>query len=348
MLSELASTSKTVGCDLCGKQYTERGGLRKHMKQLHLIVEDNPEFKCWECNFTDPTLINVKEHIKNAHNDKKLQWNTCIHDLTVFGNKRSFVDHMMKDHGHPSWGSDREETQRLAPVETAFDGVVRRYALRPADGEVDLMQSLSDRREQIEDIVRENVLHEPQRVQISAEVSIDKTKEGEETEYITIYTNSAYIPVDAQCWSDQEFFHAVDQMLKTIYQFASHGSGWKVHQINEINIKLVKNSPIRGSSFIELPRNLRKHKKWLLNIRNTADHKCFAYCFTAAYHDQFKQKLTSDTQAIGWKKRDDPRVFNPEFNPLAHGPVGDFKYPMSINNIPHFEQVNNVSVNIFR
>ena len=128
----------------------------------------------------------------------------------------------MKDQGHPIWESDREETQRLAPVETAFDGVVRRYALRPADGEVDLMQSLSDRREQIEDIVRENVLHEPQRVQISAEVSLDKTKEGEETEYITI------------------FFHAVDQMLKTIYQFASHGSGWKVHQINEINIKLVK------------------------------------------------------------------------------------------------------------
>ena len=104
---------------------------------------------------------------------------------------RSFVDQMMKNHGHPIWESNREDTQRLPAVETAFDEVVHQYALRPADGEVDLMQSLNDRREQIEDIVCKNGLHEPPRVQISDVVSLDKSKEGEETEYITICTNSA-------------------------------------------------------------------------------------------------------------------------------------------------------------
>ena len=116
---------------------------------------------------------------------------------------------------------------------------------------------------------------------------------------ISLSTHSAYIPADVQGLSDQEFFNAVDQMLKTIYQFASPGSGWKVQQLNEINIKMVKNSPIRGSSFIELPRSLRKHKKWLLNVRNSSDHRCFAYCFTAAYHEYFKQRLTSNTQTEG-------------------------------------------------
>ena len=130
----------------------------------------------------------------------------------MFGNKHSFVDYMKKIHGLPIWERDRDDTQRMPPLETAFDGFVRRYALRPADGEVDLMQSINDRREQIEEIVRKNALHELKRVQISAEVCLDKSKEGEEPEYITIYTR---IPVNVQCWSNQEFFHAVDQMLKT-------------------------------------------------------------------------------------------------------------------------------------
>ena len=111
---------------------------------------------------------------------------------------------------------------------------------------------------------------------------------------------------------------------------------------------MFKNSPIRGTFFIELPRGLRKHKKWLLNVRNSSEHRFFAYCFTAAYHEHFKQRFTSNTQTIGWKKRDDPRVFNPETNALAHAPIGEFKCPMNINEIPHLKQVSNVNVNIFR
>ena len=252
MLSKLASTSKAFNCDLCEKQYTERRGL---MKQVHLFEDESPQFNCWKCDYEYLFLLNVKEHIRKMNGNKNLQWNTCIHDLSVFGDKRAFADHMLQSHGHPVRENDREETQRMPPVETAFDGAVRPYVLRPTDGETDLLQALHDRIVQIGDIVRENVLHEPRKTQISAEVWLSKTKEGEETEYITIYTNSAYIPVDFQGLPDQEFFDAVDQMLKTIYQFASHGSGWKVQQLNEINIKIVKNSPIRGSSFIELREN---------------------------------------------------------------------------------------------
>ena len=192
-------------------------------------------------------------------------------------------------------------------VEIAFDGVVHWYALWPADGEVDLKQSINDQREQIEDIARKNVLHEPQAVQISAEVCLDKSKEPKETEYMTIYANSAYIPVDVLCWNDQEVFYAADQFLKTIYRFALHGSGRKAPQINEISIKLVKNSLIRGSFFIELWRNLRRHKKWLLNIRNTADQKCFAYCFTAAITTVSSRNWPPITKLLEGRKSVDPR-----------------------------------------
>ena len=236
------------------------------------------------------------------------------------------------------WESDREETQRVPSLEKTFDGVVRRLALRPVYGKLHLVQSLNDQREQIEDILRENVLHEPQRVQYCAEESLDKSKEGEETEYITFYTNSAYIPavLKQPGVHSRSSPNAEDNLLIGIARYWLEKSSNKLDQHQT-------GKKTGGSSFIELPRNIRKHKKWLLNIRNTVDHTCFAYCFTAAYHSRFKQKLSSYTQTIGWKKRDDPRVFNPEFDPLAQGPVGDLK-PMSINKIPQIEQVTNVSV----
>ena len=111
MLSKLASTSKAVNCDLCGKQYTERRGLRKHMKEVHLIEDESLQFKCWKCDYEDLSLLNVKEHIRKMHGNKNLQWNTCIHDLSLFGDKRAFVDHMWQSHGHPVWENDREETK---------------------------------------------------------------------------------------------------------------------------------------------------------------------------------------------------------------------------------------------
>ena len=61
----------------------------------------------------------------------------------------------------------------------------------------------------MEDISRENVLHEPQKAQISAEVWLSRTKEVQETEDITIYTNGRYIPVDVQGLTNLEFFDGV-------------------------------------------------------------------------------------------------------------------------------------------
>ena len=45
---------------------------------------------------------------------------------------------------------------KLATVETAFNGVVRRYTLRSADDKIDLLQGLSGQRDQKEDNVRKN------------------------------------------------------------------------------------------------------------------------------------------------------------------------------------------------
>ena len=72
----------------------------------------------------------------------------------------------------------------------------------------------------------------------------------------------------------------VEKMQAVLKTFASYGSGWVLQQV--IQVKLTKFSPIRRSSFIDLPFWNRESQN-LININNHHDHNCFELCFTGAY-----------------------------------------------------------------
>ena len=67
------------------------------------------------------------------------------------------------------------------------------------------------------------------------------------------------------------------EILNMIDQWVSEGSGWAINHIDShfINVTLYK--PLNGSSYMELPRELRNLKKGLINIKNK-DDKCFRWC----------------------------------------------------------------------
>ena len=67
------------------------------------------------------------------------------------------------------------------------------------------------------------------------------------------------------------------EILNMIDQWVSEGSGWAIDRIDShfINITLYK--PLNGSSYMELPTELRNPKKGLINVKNK-DDKCFRWC----------------------------------------------------------------------
>ena len=75
----------------------------------------------------------------------------------------------------------------------------------------------------------------------------------------------------------------IDEMLKTsatqildkIGKWLSQGSGWMLDHIKGHFVNLVKYSPLNGSSYIELPKELKNPKKVLVNIKNENDNECF-------------------------------------------------------------------------
>ena len=86
--------------------------------------------------------------------------------------------------------------------------------------------------------------------------------------------------------SEDEFFTMVQQVICVLNCFSSNGSGWVLEKINNLELKIVKFNPIRGSSYLALPSELVNDRN-LINIRNINDSNCFLYCYTAAYHMKY-------------------------------------------------------------
>ena len=62
-----------------------------------------------------------------------------------------------------------------------------------------------------------------------------------------------------------------------IEEWVSEGSGWAINHIDSHYINVTLYKPLNGSSYMELPTELRNPKKGLINIKNK-DDECFRWC----------------------------------------------------------------------
>ena len=67
------------------------------------------------------------------------------------------------------------------------------------------------------------------------------------------------------------------QILNKIAQWISEGSGWAVQLVDGHYINIVKHHPLKGTSYIQLPKELQNSKKGLINMKNK-DNECFRWC----------------------------------------------------------------------
>ena len=59
-----------------------------------------------------------------------------------------------------------------------------------------------------------------------------------------------------------------DQILNIIAQWISEGSGWTIESVDSHYLNVVQYEPMKGSSYIKLPIELRNSKKGLINMKN--------------------------------------------------------------------------------
>ena len=89
------------------------------------------------------------------------------------------------------------------------------------------------------------------------------------------------------------------EILNVIDKWVSEGSGCVVDRIDSHYINVTLYKPLNGSSYIELPTELRNPKKELINIKNK-DAECFRWCHIRHLNPQEKdpQRIRKRTRRL--------------------------------------------------
>lgn len=72
----------------------------------------------------------------------------------------------------------------------------------------------------------------------------------------------------------------IDEVKGEIEAWSQIGSGWVIDEILEAYIHVARYQPLRGGSYMDLPKEL-KNKKAILNIQNR-DDECLRWALKAA------------------------------------------------------------------
>ena len=121
------------------------------------------------------------------------------------------------------------------------------------------------------------------------------------------------------------------QILNKIAQWISEGSGWTILSIENHYINIVNYNPLKGSSYIELPQELRNSAKGLINMKNK-DNECFRWCHIRHLNPQDK-----DPQRI--KKTDKQYIEKLDYSSI--------EFPVTVKQINKIEKQNNICINLF-
>lgn len=108
------------------------------------------------------------------------------------------------------------------------------------------------------------------------------------------------------------------------------GSGWFFYETDSLIVEFARYKPLKGSSFIELPKWI-KDKKACINVKNN-DNQCFKWAILSAQYN-----IQKDPQRVS-KYKEHENKLNFEGIP----------FPVELDTIDTFENLNNLIINIYK
>ena len=123
---------------------------------------------------------------------------------------------------------------------------------------------------------------------------------------------------------EREFYdRMVERIIEKMATFQSMGSGWRLYNIIQLELHIVRYNPLRGETWIPLPKELA-NKKAIINVKNK-DNKCFLWCVL---------------RALNPKENNAERVDKELKTKLNTLNVEGIEYPVSLKDINEFERQN--------
>ena len=116
-----------------------------------------------------------------------------------------------------------------------------------------------------------------------------------------------------------------------IAQWVSEGSGWTIQSVDNHYLNIVQYQPMKASSYIKLPQELRNSEKGLINMKNE-DNECFRWC-------QIRRLNPQDKNPQRIKKSDKEYI-----NKLDYSGI---EFPVTTKQYNKIEKQNEININVF-
>ena len=159
-----------------------------------------------------------------------------------------------------------------------------------------------------------------------------KKETPKESKCISNWFNSGKFISSSTSYFDKNIYSkGINTILEKIEKFTCQGSGWVISRLLELHIKLVKYTPIKGSSYIPLPLKYRNSNYGLINIQNK-DNRCFQYSIARHF-------CRDEENSFRVTKRLKAKVDKLNWNGI--------KFPAELSNIDAFEQNNKIRINVY-
>ena len=158
-----------------------------------------------------------------------------------------------------------------------------------------------------------------------------KKHDGDGTLYKTAYFNSKPKTIINYTEINEALQLSKQQILNMIAQWISEGSGWTIESVDNHYLNIVQYQPMKGSSYIKLPQELRNSAKGLINMKNE-DNECFRWCHIRHLNPQ-------DIHPERIKKSDKEYI-----NKLDYSGI---EFPVTIKQYNKIEKQNEININVF-
>ena len=235
---------------------------------------------------------------------------------------------MLKEKVEALFKAGAQQTFELKQSSSALKKFATQYVIEGREG-YDPQTFLSDVKRKVTTLLENN---RKTKVKLILRCIMEKTNiaDGQRIEQPAAFHSD--VEVNLEGTDVNELYDTmIDKVMEHIANFQMQGSNWTFKSIIALEIHTVAYEPLRGSSYIPLPRALATRKA-IINLKNQ-DDECFRWAVLRAINptDKDPQRIDKNLKS----KRD-------QLN------MGGIEFPVSLKSIDKVEKQNpSISINVF-
>ena len=176
----------------------------------------------------------------------------------------------------------------VTPVRRLLSNVISHHTVLSHDMTINPQNFLRDIRGTVIPFIRERPENKVCLILV-CEMERTNPATGEVVQTEESYFRTLQEPVYSSTDLETMYERMSTKMLEAFSAYLKNGSRWTLKRVLKLNITFSKNKPVKGSSYILLPKGLRG-TGCLINVQNKKDHYCFVWSILRELHPRENNK----------------------------------------------------------